>query len=76
LENETNQPKPEREIITRKTLSRQEAADYLGIHINTIDRSNVPRIRIGGRVLFNRETLDRLLSGKEAVEGRRARRNT
>jgi len=53
------------EVIEKQTLSREEAAKYLGIHVNTLDRTNIPRVRIGGRVLFRRITLDNLLAGSE-----------
>ena len=43
--------------IARLTLSRKEAAHYLGIHVNTLDRSDIPRIYIGGKVLFKIDTL-------------------
>jgi len=57
----------------KQTLSRKEAADYLGIHLNTLDRSNIPRVRIGGRVLFRRTTLEKLLAG-EGSKGQVIRR--
>jgi len=46
-------------------LSRKEAAKYLGIHWNTLDRSEIPRIRIGGRTVFRVRTLDAYLSKME-----------
>ena len=52
-------------VIEKQTLSRKEAAAYLGIHLNTLDRSNVPRIHIGRRVLYRRKTLDRFLNDRE-----------
>jgi excisionase family DNA binding protein len=57
LENETT--------ITKLVFSRKEAAAYLGIHCNTLDRSAIPRIRIGRRILFKRETLEKLLTEVE-----------
>ena len=49
----------------KTTLSRQEAADYLGVHINTLDNSDIPRIRIGTRVLFRLVTLDMFVEEME-----------
>ena len=44
------------ETITKHVLSAKEAADYLGVHINTISKHvEIPRFRIGGRVLFRKE---------------------
>jgi len=58
----------------RQTLSREEAAAYLGIHINTLDRNTtIPRVRIGSRVLFSKAQLDKLLAGKGS-EGQVIRR--
>jgi len=52
--------------IERQTLTRKEAAEYLGIHENTLDRTpEIPRIRIGGKVLFRIITLDKYLADKE-----------
>jgi excisionase family DNA binding protein len=55
----------ENETIKKQTLTREEAAKYLGVHVNTLDRSSIPRVRIGNRVLFTRATLDGLLSGSQ-----------
>jgi len=62
-------------IIERQTLSRVEAARYLGIHINSLDRNTkIPRVRIGGRVLFRKETLDKLLIDSERSDTQVKRR--
>ena len=53
--------------VKRPVLSRDETAAYLGIHINTLDKCNIPRIHIGGRTLFKRETLDRYLTENEKL---------
>jgi excisionase family DNA binding protein len=54
------------ETVTRPTLSHREAAAYLGIHENTLHlHVEIPRLRIGGRVLYRRETLDRFLAESE-----------
>ena len=52
-------------VIEKQVLSRKEAAAYLGIHLNTLDRSDVPRIHIGRRTLFRKNTLDNMLTEKE-----------
>jgi excisionase family DNA binding protein len=52
------------DLQTRKYLSRQESADYLGVCRRTIDRrrrdGTLPTKRVGKRVLILREDLDRL----------------
>jgi len=65
LESETKTTKP--------VLSRKEAAAYLGIHINTLDNSDIPRIHIGRRTLFRQKTLDRHIAGNEKSQSRRQR---
>jgi len=58
LENETT--------LTKNYLSRREAAEYLGIHINTIDQhSELPRIHFGRRTLFRKSTLDKFFEDLE-----------
>jgi hypothetical protein len=57
LENESKTTKP--------VLSRKEAAAYLGIHVNTLDKNDIPRIHIGRRTLFRQKTLEKILAGKE-----------
>ena len=53
------------DTIAKQTLTRKEAAYYLGIHPNTLDRSEIPRFRIGGRVLFRLVTLDMFVEEME-----------
>jgi hypothetical protein len=38
-------------------LSRKEAAAFLGICLSTLDRLDIPRIKIRDRVLYKREVL-------------------
>lgn len=38
-------------------LSRKEAAKFLGVCLTTLDRLNIPRIRIRHRVLFKKAVL-------------------
>lgn len=52
----------------RITLTRQEAAAVMGISISTLDRiptGELPRRRIGRRVLIRREDLDRYAQGHD-----------
>jgi len=42
---------------TPDILSRREAAAYLGICKATLDNLDIPRTRIGYRVMFKREVL-------------------
>jgi excisionase family DNA binding protein len=63
-----NQPALEKQV-----LSRMEAAAYLGVHYNTIDRSDIPRIRIGGRTLFRKKALDKYLVALESAPKPRGR---
>ena len=60
--------------VEKQTLTREEAAKYLGIHLNTLDRSNFPCVRIGRRVLYRRTTLDKLLVEKEGSDAQVVRR--
>ena len=56
----------ENQTVTEKLVfSRVEAAAYLGIHRNTLDRSKIPRIHIGARTLFRKQTLDKYLTDIE-----------
>ena len=49
-------------------FSKQDASRYLGICISTLDKSGIPRIKIGKRVLYRKETIDQWLAGKENPE--------
>ena len=42
-------------------MSRHEVAEYLGVSVRTIDRSDLPRSFIGRTPRFNREAVDRYL---------------
>ena len=42
---------------TPDILSRREAAAYLGICRTSLDRLDIPRTRIGHRVMYKREVL-------------------
>ena len=53
----------------QKTLDRREAARYLGVCVMTVDRATrdgeIDHYRIGRRVLFDEEQLDRFLMKSE-----------
>jgi predicted DNA-binding transcriptional regulator AlpA len=44
---------------TADILSRKEAAAFLGICRNTLDRLDIPRTKIGRRVMFKRQVLNK-----------------
>ncbi|MFE8697937.1 helix-turn-helix domain-containing protein [Cytobacillus sp. FJAT-53684] len=48
--------------MQRKTITAQEAADYIGIHVETIyvmaRKKEIPHIRIRRRIFFSVESLD------------------
>ena len=54
------------ETIYRPVLTRDETTGYLGVSISFLDKhTEIPRIKIGGKILFRRESLDRYLAEKE-----------
>jgi len=60
-----------------KTLNREQAAAYLGIHINTIDKHpEIPRMRIGSRVIFRKEKLDQFILENETTASVKKSRGT
>jgi hypothetical protein len=50
-------------------LSRKQAAIFLGICCTTLDRLDIPRIKIRRRVLFKREILLRWLDEQTERKG-------
>ena len=46
---------------TPDVLSRREAAAFLGICRNTLDRLDIPRTKIGRRVMFKRDVINKWL---------------
>jgi len=40
-------------------MSRKKAAAFLGICLTTLDRLDIPRTKIGHRVMYRRDVLDR-----------------
>jgi len=47
------------EINNATILSRKQAAAFLGVCRNTLDRLDIPKTKIGRRVLYKREVLDK-----------------
>jgi hypothetical protein len=50
--------------------TRKQLVAYLGVHLNTIDRSDLPRIKIAGRVLYRKSTVEKWLREKESTNGK------
>ena len=59
----------ELEKVTRTTLTMKETAEYLGVSYwlvtQLVKRKKIPCSRVGGKVLFRKEALDKYLSEKE-----------
>ncbi len=59
----------ELEKVTRTTLTMKETAEYLGVSywlvIQLVKRKQIPCSRVGGKVLFRKEALDKYLNEKE-----------
>jgi len=49
----------------KDVMSRAQAAAYIGIGKSTLDRLNIPRIKIRKRVLYKRATLENWLAKQE-----------
>lgn len=56
-----------RDVMNARYYPRPDAARYLGISIRKVDElaasRKLPRIRIGGRVLFDLDDFNRLMDG-------------
>lgn len=56
--------------MQRKTITAQEAADYIGVHIDTIytmvRQKEIPHIRVRRRILFKTDTLDAWMNDQES----------
>lgn len=56
--------------MQRKTITAQEAADYIGVHIDTIytmvRQKEIPHIRVRRRILFKTDTLDAWMNQQES----------
>ena len=49
-------------IADTDILSRKQAAAFLGICLTTLDRLDIPRIRIRHRVMFKRDSLNKWIN--------------
>lgn len=47
-------------------LKKPEAAEYLRISVRTLDRLDIPRVKIRGTVLYRRKALDMWAESQEA----------
>lgn len=56
--------------MERKTITAQEAADYIGVHIDTVytmvRQKEIPHVRVRRRILFNRDTIDAWMREQES----------
>lgn len=57
--------------LEKETLTRKEAAKMLGVHFNTLTRSDVPSIKIGGRVLYRVKSVENYMRKKEGESGKK-----
>ncbi|MFR5683099.1 MAG: helix-turn-helix domain-containing protein [Clostridia bacterium] len=59
----------ELEKVKRTTLTMKETAEYLGVSYwlvtQLVKRKKIPCSRVGGKVLFRKETLDNYLQKQE-----------
>ncbi|MDO5555691.1 MAG: helix-turn-helix domain-containing protein [Clostridia bacterium] len=59
----------EQEKIRKTTLTMKETAEYLGVSYWLVNRlvriKQLPSVRVGGKILFRREALDRYLIEQE-----------
>jgi hypothetical protein len=55
--------------------SRKQLAEYLGMHENTIYKSDIPRICIGGRVLYRKTSVEKWLRERESTNGKSNKEN-
>jgi|GEM_PF-860161 len=44
-------------------MSRKATAKYLGICVTTLDRLSIPKTRIGRRVMYTRDVLNKWIAG-------------
>lgn len=55
--------------MTRKTVTAQEVADYIGVHLDTIytmvRQKQIPHFRVRRRILFSLETIDAWMREQE-----------
>jgi excisionase family DNA binding protein len=55
--------------LTRKTVTAQEIAKYIGVHLDTIytmvRQKEIPHFRVRRRILFSLETIDAWMREQE-----------
>jgi hypothetical protein len=56
---------------TKDVMSRAQAAAYIGIGKSTLDRIDIPRIKIRKRVLYRKEAVDLWLAKNQGKEARK-----
>lgn len=60
--------------MDRETITAREAAEYLGISywklLQLVKAGKIPHIRLPGRVLFRRKTLDEWMEEQERISVR------
>jgi len=62
--------------IERNYMNTNQAAAYLGMHINTLYlHKEIPVIRMGTKRIYRKETLDKFMAGLERSEGNDAGNN-
>ena len=49
----------------KEVLSRKEAAEYINIGLSTLDRLDIPKIKIRKRILFKKEAIDKWLTSQQ-----------
>ena len=49
-------------IQNKLNLSRNETAFYLGLHVNTLDKVNIPHAKIGRRTVYSKQVVDAWLA--------------
>jgi len=54
---------------TSEVLSRKQAAEYLSISKGTLDKLEIPRIKVRRRVVFKKADIDLWLENRKTVGG-------
>ncbi|MDR0475642.1 MAG: helix-turn-helix domain-containing protein, partial [Treponema sp.] len=56
---------------TKEVMSRREAAAFIGVSRSTLDRLDVPRVKVRKRVLYRKEAVDKWLLQNQGKEARK-----
>jgi hypothetical protein len=56
---------------TKDAMSRAQAAEYIGIGKSTLDRLNIPRVKVRKRVLYRREAIAEWILKNQGKEARK-----